>query len=206
MSNPKNLIGKKFGKLTVIKRCENSKNGKAMWLCECKCGNKVIIPTYRLTMGETKSCGCLKKESKNFTHKMSKTRIYYIWLDMKKRCNDRKNKSFNHYGEKGITVCEEWEKDFMTFFKWAMENGYSEELTIDRINGELGYSPENCRWANKITQNNNRSNSLFFKYMGVTKTLSEWCRHYGKNYKTVYQRIKKLGWSFEKAMFTPKTK
>lgn len=206
MSKPKNLIGEKFGKLTVVERRKNSKSGKAMWLCECECGNKVIIPTYRLTMGETRSCGCLKKESKNFTHKMSKTRIYYIWLDMKKRCHDQKNKSFKHYGGKGITVCEEWEKDFMSFFKWAMENGYSEELTIDRINGELGYSPENCRWANKITQNNNRKNSLFVEYMGETKTLSEWCRQYERNYKMVYQRFRKLGWQFEKAMFTPKTK
>ena len=206
MSKVKNLIGEKFGKLTVLKRCENSKSGKAVWLCLCECGKTTKVPTCRLTMGKVKSCGCLKRESRNFTHKMSKTRLYNIWIDMKKRCYDKNCKSFKDYDQRGITVCDQWRKDFVSFMNWSIENGYSEELTIDRIDGELGYSPENCRWANSITQNNNRKNSVFIEYNGEVKTIAEWCRYYGKEYKIVYQRIKTLGWDFEKAIFAPKAR
>lgn len=206
MSKVKNLDGQRFGKLIVLERAKNSKSGKAKWVCLCDCGNKTNVVTCQLTSGKTKSCGCKKMESKNFTHKMSKTRLYYIWLDMRKRCYDPKNKSFLNYGQKGITVCDQWKNDFVSFMNWSYQNGYSKELTIDRIDGNLGYSPENCRWANRIVQNNNRKNSVFVEYMGETKTLSEWCRQYGKNYKTVYQRFKKLGWDFEKSMFNQKEK
>lgn len=197
----KELVGKRFGKLIVVSRfAENTKSGKAQWVCKCDCGNTTIVPTYRLTMGETQSCGCKKFESHNKKHGMKHTRIYSIWCGVKKRCNNPKCKNYNLYGGSGISICEEWNNDFMAFYEWSMKNGYQDSLTIDRIDSSKGYSPDNCRWATRKEQNNNRRNNLKISYNGRTQTLKQWCDELNLKYELVRSRIKDSGMTFEEAI------
>lgn len=202
----KNLTGKKFGKLTVLGRLENTKNGKTKWLCLCECGKKTSVIGCQLTSGKTQSCGCKKFESHNKVHGMTKTDIHNKWLQIKQRCYDKNCKTYKMYGAKGIKMCDEWRIDFVSFMNWSYKNGYREGLSIDRIDNSKGYSPENCRWVEWIEQANNRTSNIRFTYNGETKNLKQWCIFFDKNYSLVYERIKKLGWRFEKAMFTPKAK
>lgn len=181
------LLGEKFGKLTVIKRVEN-RNNKSWWLCKCDCGNeKEVLGSY-LVHGRVSSCGCSHYD-KISTHKLSRTPLYQVWRDMKKRCYSPKCKSFSNYGGRGIKVCDEWVNDFDTFSKWALNNGYSSELTIDRINNDGDYCPDNCRWVSRQEQNRNTRRNHHITYMNETHTLAEWCRKLDVNYYTALARI-----------------
>lgn len=200
------LTGRKYGYLTVISRSENTKEGRATWKCLCKCGKYTIVPTYRLNAGECQSCGCKKFESHNRVHGMTKTDIHRKWSQIKQRCYDKNCKAYQRYGARGIVMCEEWKNDFVSFMNWSYENGYREGLSLDRIDNSKGYYPENCRWVEWKEQANNRTSNIRFTYNGETKNLKQWCKFFNKRYSLVYGRIKKLGWDFERAMFTPKTK
>ena len=201
MSKRLDLTGQKFGYLTAIEIDSTVKNGRTNWKCLCKCGKYTTVPTYRLRAGETISCGCRRYETKNQTHGMKHTRIYEIWCGMKKRCCNENGRSYARYGGRGITVCEEWKNDFSAFYNWAMQNGYAENLTIDRIDNSKGYCPENCRWITNKEQQNNKRNNVLYTYNGETKTLAEWSESLGICYKTLQKRI--IKWGVDKAFSTP---
>lgn len=143
----KNLVGNKYGKLKVIKFNGKNKHNKSIWLCKCDCGKEIVCIGGDLTRGHTTSCGCSR-----IKHNLRDTRLYSIWSSMKNRCNSKNNTKYSYYGGSGITVCKEWSKSFTDFYEWAINNGYSDDLTLDRINPNGNYEPSNCRWANKTIQ------------------------------------------------------
>lgn len=122
------------------------------------------------------------------THGQSKDRFYQVWNGIKQRCYNPHNKNYHNYGGRGIEVCDEWRNNFQAFYNWSMENGYKDGLQIDRIDNNLGYSPNNCRWVDKFTNNNNRRNNILFSYNGVTQSLRAWCRYLNISYKTCMTR------------------
>lgn len=168
MANFEDLTNKKFNMLLVLEKSEShiepSGRKRTMWKCRCDCGNIKVIPANCLKSGTIKSCGCLKtKRNKNYftTHNGSKERLYQVWCDIKKRCYNSNFKQFKDYGGRGIKVCDEWLNDYDTFRKWAFDNGYEPnakfgDCTIDRINVNGNYSPENCRFVSMKVQNNNK--------------------------------------------------
>lgn len=142
----------------------------------------------------------------NERHHGKGTRLYRIWSAMKTRCYNPNSEAYPIYGGRGITVCDEWRKDFSAFHDWAMCSGYNDELTIDRINGDEGYSPGNCRWATYKTQANNTSRNVIVSYKGQTGTVAEICGQLGINPFLIYDRITRLGWDADKALSTPPRK
>lgn len=211
MSHCINLVGNKYNRLLVVgKTDKRTKDGCVLWQCVCDCGNKVLVSTTNLKSNHTKSCGCIKDEliktlSKKYctTHGKRNTRLYNIYQHMRARCYNINNKDYNSYGGRGIKICDEWKNDFLSFYNWSMNNGYQDDLTIDRIDVNGNYEPKNCRWATRLVQNNNKRNLHYITYKGVTKTLSEWCTYFNLNYNTIERRINHFNWSIEKALTTP---
>ena len=151
----KNLIGKRFGRWMVLERAENDRWGNARWLCRCDCGNTTVVTGRLLRRGESKSCGCARLEAIT-KHGSYKTRLYKTWRNMINRCTQPSTAHYELYGGRGITVCDEWSHDFLAFKDWALLHGYADNLTIDRLDNDKGYSPDNCRWATYSEQNSNR--------------------------------------------------
>ena len=205
MSRFIDLTGKKFNKLTVEKRLENAKGGVAVWLCKCDCGNYTTVRGGNLKNGAVKSCGCLTHIPKNKLHGMKNSRLYSLWNAMKSRCNNPNIKSYIRYGGRGISVCDEWEKSFLSFYNWAINNGYKDNLSIDRIDNNGNYCPENCRWITFEEQCNNRRTNIVFEYNGEKHNLMQWCKLLNLDYKFIHNRIYKMKWDFEKAITTPKS-
>jgi len=204
------LADKRFGKLVVIERTKNNSRGDTMWLCKCDCGNESIVTGRSLKSGATKSCGCGSKEAlsngwgSNKTHGMTNTRLYRIWCGIKKRTEpsaDERHK--RDYYNRGIKMCEEWKSSFKAFYDWAINNGYSDKLTIDRKNNGGNYCPENCRWATNKEQSNNRRSNIMIEFNGKTQNLTQWCVELNLEYEIIRERIKRYGWSAERALTTP---
>lgn len=205
-------VGERYGKLTIIKEVEPriKHNGKIerMFLCRCDCGEEIVAPLTLMRQGRKQSCGCIrfpiKSKSSKPTHRpelrKENPRLYRIWNGMRGRCFNVKNTNYYLYGERGITICDDW-LYFENFYDWAISNGYSDTLTIDRINPNENYEPSNCRWVDLITQGNNRRNNTLITIHGKTKTLSEWCREKGISIHVVVARIKS-GWDVER-LFEP---
>lgn len=159
------LIGQRYGRLTVLQRAETI-NKRTRWLCRCDCGQEVTVEAYNLKTGHTQSCGCLQKEAASLastTHGMRHTRLYRIWVCMRNRCYQKSYHAYKHYGGRGISVCDTWLHDFQAFHDWAIENGYNDNLSIDRIDNNKGYAPDNCRWATQEEQNKNKRAANGFK-------------------------------------------
>lgn len=159
----KNLIGKTYGRLTVISYSGKNKHGRSMWLCKCNCGNYKIISSNSLQRGLTKSCGCLDREKhisnpNRTTHGESGTRLYRIWKAMKNRCCNPNSPDYKkYYGNKGVKVCDDWKYNYQSFRNWAISHGYEENLSIDRIDLNGNYEPSNCRWATAYEQRHNQA-------------------------------------------------
>jgi hypothetical protein len=203
----KDITGERFGKLTVIKRGEDfigPAGRETQWVCKCDCGNTTIVRGHALRNGHTRSCGCLIVDSST-KHGLYNTKIYGKYNKMKHRCFNSNNKHYKRYGGRGITICDEWlgENGFINFYNWAMANGYSDDLTIDRINNDGNYEPSNCRWTTQEVQANNTSNNVIIKYNNEEHTISEWAKIYNIEYYNLYNRIINLGWSIDKALNTP---
>ena len=172
------LTGQVFGRLTVT-GCAYRKNGKYYWDCVCSCGGSVAKPKSGsdLKSGKVRSCGCVRDETfannRRKTHGMSRTRLFNIWSSMKQRCCYTGAISYNRYGARGICVCDEWRDNFDAFLEWAIQNGYKDDLTIERIDNNGNYTPQNCKWATYKEQNNNRSNNRIVVYQGKKYTATE---------------------------------
>lgn len=206
----KDMTGKTFGRLTVIKLDGFDKRGEAYWLCKCICGKKKVVSGNKLRSGNTRSCGCFREENRTNlrkTHGMSasgkkKNRLYNIWLGMKSRCESQTHPEYPLYGGRGISVCSEWHS-FEAFALWAFSCGYQEKLSIDRIDVNGPYSPENCRWATNEQQQNNKRNNHLLTVDGETHTIAEWSKISGIKYDTIERRINAYGWSPKDAVTIP---
>lgn len=183
--------GERFGKLSVIKRSDESKRGEIRWLCRCDCGAVRSYPGSELRTGRTVSCGCKKKiEPPSKTHGESKTKLYNVWKTMRRRCYAKTSNRYSYYGGRGISVCDDWAK-YENFRDWSYSHGYVEGLSLDRIDNDGDYCPENCRWVDMKTQSNNRRNSLYVEINGVTRPVREWGEIYGISPYTLYSRLRK---------------
>lgn len=200
------MIGKRFGRLVVIEQTDYVQPGRPRWLCRCDCGNEVAVGGLQLRHGDTKSCGCAKKEralalaNDHITHGQSKSRLYRIWFNMKCRCHKVSAPDFPRYGGRGINVCDEWRNGFQPFYEWAMANGYQDDRSIDRIDNNGNYCPENCRWVNTKCQNNNTRRNHYVTFNGETLTIGQWSERCGINKNTLHSRLTKYGWSIERAL------
>lgn len=197
----KDLTGMRFGKLQVIEKTDIRKNRKIVWKCLCDCGNTAYVPSSDMLSGNTKSCGCGKNEGhpKYGSASITQSRLYHIWIGIKDRCGNENNSSFRYYGGRGISVCEEWKHDFATFRDWALSNGYDDKLTIERVDNNGNYCPENCTFATMKQQSNNRRNGAYLSYGGKTHTIAEWSDILGINQQKFRVRLWK-GMPFEKAI------
>lgn len=201
----KDLTGQTFGKLKVIERVSINGGHGSTWLCQCECGNTITVRRDGLTTGHTTSCGCYAKSGDaHRQHGMTGTKLHRTWMSMRARCRNRKFKQYKDYGARGIAVCDEWngEHGFVAFMEWALDNGYSDELTIDRIDNDKGYSPENCRWVTMAEQALNKRSNHYITFEGKTQTLKEWADEKNMKYGTLSNRFKK-GWSVEDALTRP---
>lgn len=201
MPKLKDLTGQKFGRLTALYKLHNTK-GRTKWLCACECGNLKEVLSFNLVGCKTKSCGCYHKERDSESHKIHgkrQSRLYIIWKNIKQRCYNKNRKDYIYYGARGIAVCDKWKDDFMAFYEWAMNNGYDDNLTIDRIDVNSNYSSDNCRWVDMKQQNRNKRNIKQYTINGETHCLSEWCDILCLNYGTVKCRLS-YNWSIEKAL------
>lgn len=195
------LSGKRFGRLEVIKYSHSDSHRVPHYLCHCDCGKEKIISSQSLKKGLTVSCGCYHRENHR-KHSMSQTRLFSIWHKMKERCYNENHVQYHRYGGRGITVCDEWKDNSKAFFDWALSSGYSKDLTLDRIDNDGNYSPDNCKWSTAKEQMNNRSNNRLITYYGKTHTLTEWSRIKGISPATIYNRLN-AGWSIKKTFNTP---
>lgn len=197
-------IGTRFGHLQVIGSSlpvEKDGHNNAASVVKCDCGNVVVMINSFLRTRGRKVCST-SCPLRNFKHGFSRSRLYRTWQDMIFRCTHDKPEFKDYYG-RGIKVCEEWLSGFMPFRNWAVSNGYTDELTIDRIDPNGNYEPSNCRWTTKKVQSGNRRISTNVTYRGKTKNVAEWARITGLPRGTIWHRIKDLGWDVEKALTTP---
>ena len=199
-NNNDDLVGTRVNHLVVMSREGSDKNHNSLWRCRCDCGKEILVRGFTLRSGDIFSCGCESKRST--THGESRTKLYHVWQGMKSRCNNPNYHQYYLYGGRGISVCDEW-MDYINFKEWAINNGYKPGLTIDRIDTDGNYCPENCRWVTQKEQQNNKRTNRTITYNGETHSLMEWCELLQLNYERVSSRLD-YGWTFEDAISLPK--
>ena len=207
MSRKIDLCGTQFGRLTVLYRHDkrDTTNGRSYWVCRCSCGEETVVHQSNLKSGRTTSCGCLRKETatRNSTkHGGYYSRLYRIWSNMMTRCYNPNHGCYEHYGNRGISVCPDWHK-FENFQQWAVSNGYEGALTLERVDSASNYEPQNCRWATMKEQENNTRRNVRITINGITRTLSEWADLAELPYSLVWKRVRLRKWPIEKALNTP---
>lgn len=193
---------------TVLERAENEPGKHTKWRCQCDCLEKTeqVIDGCSLRNGTSKQCikcGHKITGQYNSTHHETDTRLYRIWCGMKQRCNNPNHKRYKDYGGRGITICSEWDNSYEIFREWAMDNGYNDDLTIDRKDNDGNYEPQNCRFVDMKFQSNNRRNNRLITFNDTTHTLMEWSDILGLDRHIIESRMDKLGWSIERALTTP---
>lgn len=210
MQTRKDYTGMRFSLLEVLCYAGHTllKNGTPIphWYCLCDCGKLKRVSQYGLVDGNIKSCGCWRVETMrrlSFLHGLSHTRIFKIRDGMIQRCCNPNHDQYHNYGGRGISICDLWKNDMQVFADWAYSSGYEDHLTIERIDNNAGYYPENCKWITREEQSQNKQSTTLYNINGINKTLREWCDEYNLNYYTIWSRLKR-GYSIERALFTPK--
>lgn len=201
------LTGKTFGELTVLERgIAPGKKTNAWWTCRCSCGSVITVDGNKLRSGKTKSCGCKRgehisasKQSHGDSRRKNVSTLYKKWAAMKRRCLNPNEQNYSRYGGRGITVCKEWVESYETFRAWALTAGYQEGLSIDRIDPDGPYCPDNCRWISIADQASNTRKNIYATMNGETKTVKEWSRIFAVKYETLRYRLRK-GMSLEEAV------
>jgi hypothetical protein len=195
--------GDRFGRLTILKELEPIKKAR-FFLCKCDCGTVKSIRMVQLTTGQTKSCGCFKRDhliKMISRHGHSRDRLYITWIAMKARCNNPNNPNYKYYGGRGIKVCKEWTK-FINFYNWAIASGYQDDLTIERKNVNQNYELNNCIWIPRNKQSENTRRTRMISYKGKTKSLKQWADYLHLNYNTLCGRLYR-GWDIEDSFSQP---
>ena len=198
--NAKDIAGQKFGRLTAIGPVSRD---PVRWLCECECGNQTSVVTARLISGHSKSCGCINVDMAavmNLSHGMSGTRVHKTWMSMHNRCRNKNNPAYKNYGGRGITVCKRW-SEFENFYEDMGKR--PEGKTLERRDNDMGYCPDNCKWATRTEQNRNTRVNVRLTLDGVTRCIAEWSEVIGIKASTIEARVRDYGWSDEKALTTP---
>jgi hypothetical protein len=206
----KDLRGMRFTRLVVIEEAGTAKSGNLKWRCLCDCGKEIITVGSWLLNGDTKSCGCYSRQlmkAKSTTHGLSKHPLHSIWTNILSRCYNENVTAYKDYGGRGVVMCDEWKNDFKVFYDWAIENGWSEGLEIDKdIKAtELGvepllYSPARCQFVTGKINSRSRRNNTLITVNGETAAIAEFAERYGVKAYNISQRIIKLGWTAEEAV------
>ena len=198
--NYKDITGMRFGRLVVIKYIGNQN-----CVCKCDCGTITTTRTDSVKRGSTRSCGCLRTEmtkERSAKHGDYKERLYGIWSHAKSRCNNTNNTRYSDYGGRGIKICDEWNEDYARFKDWSLKNGYKENLTLDRIDNNGNYTPQNCRWATAKQQQRNTNRNRIITFNGESHCVPEWSEITGLPIETIRARLKRK-WNIDRLMTQP---
>ncbi len=203
-----NIIGNVYGRLTVIEETNERRNKKIVVRCRCECGNENFLVSNRaIVSGNTKSCGCIRKEKPNHvTHGLRRHSLYSVWTGIRQRCYYENAINYNDYGGRGIRVCKQWKDYFKSFYDWCIENGWRKGLDVDRKNNNGNYTPSNCRFVTRKINTRNTRRTLFIEHNGIKKPLADWADELGLRYETLSQRIFKLKMPISEALVSDKIK
>jgi len=209
MAKKADLAGQRFGRLLVLYDTGERKDKRVVWRCKCDCGNEVDAVSHDLTSGDTRSCGCYQRErvaEAHTTHGMvrhgKRHPVYGVWAAILTRCENPNAKCYKNYGGRGIAVCEEWH-DPAVFIDWALAHGWKKGLSIDRIDNNGNYEPDNCRWVTSKENNRNRRSNHLISFDGKVQTMAEWADELNISYHALKHRINELDWPAERALAEP---